>query len=181
MGGCCYSLQLFGRAGRDGSLSRAHLFTNHREVSRCKDADLSAFCNSKENCRRQLLLRALGSSEAVHALNTRCCDICSLYDSEDINIFRCLPVQRRRASRTLRGSMCDSLKQALEQERERIVASDPGYQMLGHNLVLSNKCIMELSKHARDIHSEDDLHSFPGVRMSLVSRLYRVISDFFCQ
>ena len=40
---------------------------------------------------------------------------------------------------------------------------------------------MELSKHARDIHSKDDLHSFPGVRMSLVSRVYCVISDLFFQ
>ena len=69
-------LQLIGRAGRCGHESRGHIFTNSREIRTCSDEALVEFCVSKENCRRRVLLNALGSSESLPSC-TSFCDVCS--------------------------------------------------------------------------------------------------------
>ena len=53
--------QLFGRAGRNGSVARAHLFYTVRKQAK-KDQGLNSFITSGENCRRKCLLNCLGDS-----------------------------------------------------------------------------------------------------------------------
>ena len=67
-------LQLCGRAGRGGVASRAHLFFSPRQ-QKCESA-VREYCTSKENCRRTLMLQALGVSES-HPSSLPCRDACN--------------------------------------------------------------------------------------------------------
>ena len=55
-------LQLFGRAGRAGSVARAHIFFNTTQKN--MDPVVKAFCVEGENCRRKKILMSVGSSES---------------------------------------------------------------------------------------------------------------------
>ena len=73
------------------------LLTDAREVAQCKDAHLSDFCKSKENCRRQLLLKSFGSSEVLSAGSpAMCCDVCSPHPlcNTTTDIFRHVAMRR---------------------------------------------------------------------------------------
>ena len=78
--------QPIGHAGRDGSPCWAYVLTDAREIVCFKDPHLSDFCKSKENCRRQLLLK---SSEVLAAGSpAMCCDVCSPQAHATLDIFR---------------------------------------------------------------------------------------------
>ena len=68
-----FFIQLCGRAGRDGVDSRAHVFYSTKQKK--MDKLVKEFCTSKENCRRVLLMKSLGSSESFGS-SARCCDVC---------------------------------------------------------------------------------------------------------
>lgn len=65
-------VQLCGRAGRGGKAARAHVFLN--SIQKCSE-QVKEYCISKENCRRQMMLLALGASEN-HPGSLPCCDSC---------------------------------------------------------------------------------------------------------
>ena len=123
----------------------AHIFTDTREVKQVKDKDLEEFITAKENCRRHILIRALGSVEDLpHSSPENCCDVCSPRTS---GIFRRITVKRRPKRHVVRivtGTQQEELKKALEMERDRIIGSDLGYQSLGKELVLPSGCISDL-------------------------------------
>ena len=182
-----FGTQLFGRAGRGDFLCRAVLLTDARELQRCKDVGLVEFCTAKENCRRKHMLRALGSDEPVQTVNRQiCCDVCSQHcsnkgsacsDLDTLDICKRICCKRQRkppAVRTVSKDRSTSLKQALLEEREKIIATDIGYKMLGNDLVLPMGCIVEICKQARCIQSVEDLKGIPGIRQELLSRIFDV-------
>ena len=177
--------QLIGRAGRDGSTCRAHIITNTREVEQSKDPDLTEFCKCTENCRRKVLLRSLGSTENLPTSSVEmCCDVCSpsTLSCAVVDLFKHVPTKRRArrlVARALSSSQYAGLKKALEQERDAIVASDVGYNMLGKEIVMPTACIVELCKMAKYVTCEDDIKCVPGLRSVFVSRIFSVMMSFF--
>ena len=68
-----FILQLFGRAGRGGSIAQTHLFFYPRQKN--MDSVVKAFGLEGENCSCKKLLQAVGSSERIQ-LGNLCCDRC---------------------------------------------------------------------------------------------------------
>lgn len=61
-------------------------------MKQVKDKDLAEFITPKENCRRHILIKALGSVEDVPPSSLEnCCDVCSPRTS---GIFRRISVKR---------------------------------------------------------------------------------------
>lgn len=118
-------IQLIGRGGRDGSLCRAHILTHRREIGRCKDSDLEEFCTSKENCRREILIKALGSEEHTKS-RSRCCDVCTPSDASDVLLHSTTVKrqQQRKIIRNVSSQQFDELKRAVERERDEIISAD---------------------------------------------------------
>ena len=73
---CVLLSQLCGCAGRGDFDSRAHVFYSSKQKV---DAKVKEFCVSKENCRRQEMLKCVGSDEVVSRRGF-CCDSCSGLD-----------------------------------------------------------------------------------------------------
>ena len=65
-------IKLCGRAGRGGSQARA----KQKNVN----VEVKEFCESKENCRRQHMLKCVESERVESANNSLCCDMCSRVD-----------------------------------------------------------------------------------------------------
>ena len=133
--------------------------TDARELRQTKDGDLASFISSKENCRRRILLDALGSAEDVtNSSIGMCCDVCS--PTTSVNLFshplgtRQPRQPRHLLVRTVTKEQQQRLHQALEIERENIMGSSVGYCMLGKELVLPTGCIMEICTRAQYIQSQ---------------------------
>ena len=163
-------------------MCRAHILTNCREIARCKDNELVGFCTGKENCRRNLLLKALGSDEHTEP-QSRCCDVCTPSTPRDAdNILQTTSVKRQPRKRVVRhvsSQQFDDLKKALEIERENIILTDMGLRMLGKEIVLSTECIVDICKASKYIESETDLMSVSGLRKGLVKKVYDVLVSVF--
>ena len=69
--------KLCGCAGRGDLDARAHIFYSGKQKV---DAKVKAFCVSKENCRRQEMIKSIGSDEVVGGRNGLCCDTCNGLD-----------------------------------------------------------------------------------------------------
>ena len=154
------------------------LFSHRLEVENCKDDDLKQMCG-KENCRRLTLLTALGSSEALSALNGMCCDSCTP-NALPRELAFVKPESRRRprirAVRTVSKLQEQILMDSLEQEREAIVSSSVGYMMLGKELVLPTKCLYELVRKAKYVQTAQDV-KVPGLREVFVNRIFVVMME----
>ena len=136
------------------------MLTDNREVTKCKNPQLSDYCKSKENCRRQLLLNAFCSSEVPSPSAPLCCDVCSPRPvcSTTADLFRLATTRchaRQVAVRKISSSQCTGLQRALLEERDVIVASYMGYRMLRKEVVLPTASIVTLCKQA--INSEHNI------------------------
>ena len=148
-------------------------------------------CEQTDNCRRSTLLRSLGSNEIVDGSSgTPCCDVCSAIIGtscagrvvDKLDIFQpttLAPKPRRRAVRCVTPTMEKRLRDRLKVERDAIVDSEIGYQMLGKYVVIPDTCIDELCKRTKFIKDCDDVSSVPGLCKQFVNRLYSVVIDFF--
>ena len=167
---------MFGRAGRNGCLARAHLFytTRHARLLRVPSLKCFACEGSSENCRRKEMLKA-GCSESV-VTSTACCDICSgiRAPSARLDFLVTMPMKRPRKPKPVRhitAGMADTLKLALFCERERIMNEFPGYKMMGSSFLLSDNTITELCDLATTLRSVNDLNSILSLRPELKNRL----------
>ena len=88
MRGCdidfCFFVKLCGRAGRGGNQARAHIFFNKKQKN--INPEVKEFCESKENCRRQQMLRCVGSERVDSTCNSLCCDTFSGVESIPANL-----------------------------------------------------------------------------------------------
>lgn len=174
-------IQLLGRAGRGGSTSCGVVYTNSRELSKCTDVALKEYCEGKENCRRKVLLAALGSTQELsQPCSGVCCDSCPPGElPPELSFFTPLQLERQSRTRPVRVVSKEvgvTLRKRLLRERAVITSSTLGYQMLGQEVILPTKCIEQLCKKARYIKSIDDIR-LPGIRTSLLERLYIVIME----
>lgn len=105
--------QLLGHAGRGGVPCRAHIFLNSSQ--KC-DEVIKEYCVSKENCRRHIIMHALGAMES-HPERLPCCDSCdsskcpqSLKFDSEISVTR---QKRRSAARSADKDWKATLKKVL--------------------------------------------------------------------
>ena len=58
------SKSLFAGSGRFSQIT-SHIFKDSRDMAKEADEELKSFCSKKENCRRSVLVKALGSREQI--------------------------------------------------------------------------------------------------------------------
>ena len=172
---------MFGRAGRNGCLARAHLLYTIRQAGLLRDISLKCLASegSHENCRRKEMLKSLGSSEAV-VTSAACCDVCSPLSvaSSRLDVLVPLPLKRPRKPKPVRhitDDMADALKVALFREREKVVNEFPGYKMMGNSFLVSDSTIRELCSMATTLRSVDDLNGIVSLRPELRNRYFHVL------
>ena len=172
---------MFGRAGRNGCLARAHLLYTNTQARLLKDPSLTCFASegSNENCRRKKMLTSLGSSESIVS-SASCCDICSglCVPSSRLDFLVPMPLKRSRKPKPVRhisDGMADALKRALVCEREKVMNEFPGYKMMGSSFLLSDNTIRELCDIAKTVRSVDDLDTVVSLRPELKNRFFHVL------
>jgi superfamily II DNA helicase RecQ len=118
--------QLFGRAGRAGMPSLAHLFYSPKKLyyKEMKDFIRSGIC------RRKVLIGSIGG--AVETTQSGCCDTCSVHpNSSRLNIFSVSIERRRRHRRVVRSVDQDDLEKKLVTAREEFLKGHPSFRMIG--------------------------------------------------
>ena len=120
-------MQMYGRAGRNGTPARAHLLYTSRQVKKIKDPSLNRFCGDacKENCRRQQLLVSLGSKESIQG-DATCCDVCTggRVLSARLDVLVPPSLKRARKSKPVRDinkNMKQMLREGLQKENDKIL------------------------------------------------------------
>ena len=182
-----FLLKLCGRTGRGGSQARAHIFYNKKQKN--VNAEVREFCESKENCRRQQMLKCVGSDhERVDSANVDssiCCDICSGVDSIPANLkFESFTAsipkaqpQKRRRVRKLSQELAEQLKSSLLREREKYMNDHPYLRFLGPNGVCPTCYIDNLCEMAHCIQSEDDSR-LSRLNFSLKHRFFNIVQHY---
>lgn len=174
-------MQMYGRAGRNGTPAHAHLLYTSRQVKKIKDPSLNRFCGDacKENCRRQQLLVSLGSKESIQG-NAACCDVCTggRVPSARLDVLVPPSLKRARKSKPVRDvnkNMEQMLREGLLKENDKILEECPGLRMLGGNFIFSDAVIEELCLKAPFIESKDDLNGVLLLRPEHHERVFNVI------
>ena len=168
--------QLCGRAGRGGMASRAHLFMSTNQ--KCGD-QVKEYFTSTENCRRQIMLRALGVAEH-HPPSLPCCDCCDDTKCPQSLRFECQVISRcnRRKRRTAQHEVDEEckvvLKGALLKAVDAYMAEHTSFLMLGRNFVCPECIIDEICREARFFKSMDDLN-ITGLRPELKNTFFNII------
>ena len=157
-------MQMYGRAGRNGTLAHAHLLYTSRQIKKIIDPSLNQFCGDacKENSRRQQLLVSLGSKESIQG-NAACCDVCtgSKLPSARLDVLVPLSLKRARKSKPVRDvnkNMKQMLREGLLKENDKILEECPGFRMVGGSFIFSDAVIEEFCLKAPFIESKDDLN-----------------------
>ena len=142
-----YYVQLSGRAGRNGGQSLCVLYYNAKQ--KVKDTDLIKYCDDKdkENCRRVLLLKALGDTLRYSRDASKCCDRCN---HEGIPVPHLSTItcrtksQKKRSKRPPQANSdkaIEQLKEQLIKERNKIISNSPGLMWLGPDHVCNDRVI----------------------------------------
>ena len=159
---CC---QLCGRAGRGGGASRAHIFYNPEKKK--VDKEVKDFCAGKENCRRDVMLRAIGSKVISDRELNSCCDVCSEVPSnvsfELLGGSVSQKRKRRVAVRVVDEDLEAELRARLLKEREQYLELHPSYKMIGADFVCPLDVINDLCSRARFI---DCVYSWMKFRLT---------------
>ena len=174
-------MQMYGRAGRNGTLAHAHLLYTSRQIKKIIDPSLNQFCGDacKENSRRQQLLVSLGSKESIQG-NAACCDVCtgSKLPSARLDVLVPLSLKRARKSKPVRDvnkNMKQMLREGLLKENDKILEECPGFRMLGGSFIFSDAVIEEFCLKAPFIESKDDLNGVLSLRPEHQEMVFNVI------
>ncbi len=145
--GSTYSVQLFGRAGRNGCLARGHLFYSEKKDEKGKakptvvgDDALSDFVTGAKNCRRNALICGMGGN--VGRPSERCCDKCTpqaIIPNDRLNVLvigKQSRGKKRAAARLVNEELLTTLKNELRTERDRYIQENPCFLMTGFSFVL---------------------------------------------
>lgn len=172
---------MIGRAGRNGCPARAHILSTVRKT---KDPMLMALTASdKEYCRRRTILQGLGSPEDT-VRNDICCDNCGggrkLFPR--LVFLGHVPVKRskkRKPVRTVDVTMEQKLKDSLLDEMKKILFEEPGYQIMGCEVVISTSCTSQICELAPVITSKEDLSVLAALRPEYRDRIYHLVCETF--
>ena len=145
-------LQQSGRAGRDGKSSIAYLFWSSAELKNASGG-IQEFIECSENCRRAVLLNALGSKEKQPD-RIPCCNGCQCQElPPELDIVHQIDSTSRRRSRPLPKRVRVALHEALLVARQQVVDMSPGLQMLGPEVVCSSRVISDLCRNIGHIET----------------------------
>lgn len=175
-------MQQSGQCGRNGQQSVSYLFYSTIGLKRAEKS-VGEFVESSQNCRRRVLLSALGGHEEQQPPRILCCDSCTPDQlPADLNIIPlpCVHVGNVRVH-TVPKAVRDELYEALLVAREQVVTTNSGLRMLGPQVICSNRVISDLCKKAGHIKSVDDLKCFKGLRTDLYDFFFNVISEIVCR
>ena len=169
--------KLCGRAGRAGLDSRAHIFYSSKQKK--IDAKVKEFCVSKENCRRQAMLKYVADDEVISRRSGLCCDTCSDLDCIGSRLSfkaRALHpgVHKRPRSKKTSDLLTAQLKSALLLQRSLFMTQYPGYRILGPQMVCPDCVIDDVCKRVHSIESEAQLSQ---VNRKLRPHFFKVIQD----
>ena len=143
---------------------------------RLKNKEVDGFVKNKENCRRKLLLLAIGGTY-VCLERLACCDVCtSGAISTRLDLTKPGPVSRKRKSSpgNFDQDVLSSLRARLGEERAVASRDNPDFLMLGFSFFCPDSTLDKLSTEALYIKTVDDLTAY-GVRTELRDRLFSVI------
>ena len=150
----CVIIQLFGRAGRSGGMSRAHLFYSKQKKK--MDMRIKDFCEQKENCLRTSLLKAIGDTVPIDSSSTPCCSncppSCTTLPSK-LAIIESTPVidtntKKRSAHWKTDQTIDKTLKNRLIEERQKYVHDYPMFAIIGEKAVCPNSVVDKICKEA---------------------------------
>ena len=146
-------MQRSGRCGRNGQQSVSYLFYSRVELKKA-DRSIAEFVECSENCRRRILLSALGSPEEKQPARVLCCDSCTPGElPAKLNILPLPSVntgnQQSVRVRTVPKRVRDELYEALVTAREQVVTTNSGLRMLGPQVVCSDRVINLCKKAGR--------------------------------
>ena len=144
------------------------------------DPDLKALCDQKENCRRRILLRALGSDECSSVTRNLCCDCCQpVYPYFDLTVPSVTLETRKRRPRT--GSVPVDIQTFLETkllvERDAIIAKNPALKMLPKSVVCPLTIIRDMCARSHSINSVEDISAYPCIRPELHLPFFHVFVE----
>ena len=137
---------------------------------------------SKENCRRQIILKAVGDEMNSNDATSKdyCCDVCT-EDKVDPQLDVLKPgkttAKRRKAVRVIDEEAQGELRHRLIEARSTVIAENPTLRMLGYSLVCPEVTINELCNQAKFINKEDDLSVLFGIKTVFRKKFYEIIMD----
>ena len=174
-------MQQSGWCGCNGQQSVSYLFYSRVELKKANKS-VAEFIECSENCRRRILLSALGSPEEKQPAHIMCCDSCTSGElPAKLNIIPFSFVdtgnQQSVRVRTVPKGIRDELYEALVTAREQVVSTNSGLRMLGPEVVCSDRVIHNLCTKAGRIKSVDDLKSFKGLRADSYDLFFNIISE----
>ena len=167
-----------GRAGRDGSTYRAHIFFSQRKKLGLVMKD---FCEDTENCRRKKMLSFIGSTEALSRERSTCCDVCNPLEASSFVMVVTEPhatirkPRRQRVRRVASDSQLCQLRNSLEGFRQSYLASHPSFLMLGADFVLPSAVISAIIQDIDFVSSAEYIGSHYSVRPELCDGLFSEI------
>ena len=183
--GSTYSIQLFGRAGRNGCLARGHLFYSEKKEKAkptvVGDDVLSDFVTGAKNCRRNALICGMGGND-VGSPSERCCDKCTPHAIAPNDRHNILVIgkqsrgKKRAAVRRVDEELLMTLKNELRMERDRYIQENPCFMMTGFSFVCPDVTIEELCSQATYIQTPLDMSLF-GIKTELRDRFFNIISS----
>ena len=158
--------------------SRAHLFLSSKQ--KCAD-QIKEYCVCKENCRRQIMLRALGAIES-HPQNFPCCDNCDSPKCPQSLRFEYQVAgttyrqKRRTAVKDVDDDCKAMLKSALLKAVDAYISEHASFLMLGRSFVCPDCVINKIRSEAHLFKSIDDFN-IVGIRPELKTILYDVVCN----
>ena len=132
-------MQQSGQCGRNGQQSVSYLFYSRVELKKA-DRSVTEFVECSENCRRRILLSALGSPEEKQPARILCCDSCTPGElPAKLNIIPLPSVnignQQSVCVCTVPKRVRDEFYEALVTAQEQVVITNSGLRMLGPQVV----------------------------------------------
>ena len=141
-----------------------------------------AYCEAKENCRRQVLLGALGDTERLQQDRTKCCCHCtprSLPYPKLAQVLKKVTRKRKRneAEQSLSIEEAGDLAKRLKEVGDSIVDKSIGLRMLGSEIVCDEITINKICKNALHIQSIQDMSKISNLRPQFYEPMFRVVNE----
>lgn len=143
---------------------------------------MRAYCEGKENCRRQHLLRSLGDIERLHQDRSKCCDNCTPrimpYPKLALMIKKRSSKRKQTESHeaVLREDDVKVLTKRLVETRDSVLKGSVGLRMLGSDVVCDSVVIGEICRKAPHICSVQDMSKISNLRPQFYEPMFLVVN-----
>ena len=148
------------------------------------DIEIKQWYESKENCLRRTILRAIGDSSPVEHASIMCCSHCNEPESvypPKLSIIESISVplskKKRSAVWHVTQDLEAALKERLVEERSKYVRDHPAYMFIGENSVCPDCVISDICRNSRFIKSKQDISCVNGLRPELVDLFFYALLD----